>query len=247
MPIAERNSATHAERHRDEHRHAAGDQRLVEPRGHRPHAVDRQLRIDLRDVLPHDVDQRLGIDRRADRQHEAAIGDLRCTGSSTCRPARMPDPGGSTWISFTTPTTVRNFVSGVIASTSFAFSGRYMRRPIGSRSGQNFRASRSSTMTTRGAVAVSPGVEVPAARERNLHRLEVAVAHDRLHRRDERLARLHLVALGEDDAAAEVAAERDDRRQARRLDARLGAERRRAADRKTPRAPPRPCRPTAAG
>ena len=49
-----------------------------------------------------------------------------------------------------TPTTSMKTVCGVIAVRLFGSVGRNMRRPTGSCPGQNRRASRSSTMTTRG-------------------------------------------------------------------------------------------------
>ena len=101
--------------------------------------------------------------------------------------------------------------------------GLESRRPIASRPGQKRWASRSSTMTTGGAVGGIAAVEVSPAHERNAHRLEVAVARRDLMRRHERFPRSGLALLGEDDAAAVDPAERDRRRQSGGADARQRA------------------------
>jgi len=59
------------------------------------------------------------------------------------------------FVSPTTPTTVNHCWFGPGFVISSGFSGLNMRRPTGSWPGQNFRASRSSTITTRRDAAVS--------------------------------------------------------------------------------------------
>ena len=58
-------------------------------------------------------------------------------------------------MSATTPTTVRKTVLSLTAVRSLMSLGRYMRRPIGSWSGQKRRASLWSTITTPSASALS--------------------------------------------------------------------------------------------
>ena len=60
-----------------------------------------------------------------------------------------------------------------------------------------------------GPVAESRSSKKRPRSQRDAHRLEVAGRHVRVGGRDDRLAGLHLVALGEDDAVAVVAAERN--------------------------------------
>ena len=97
-------------------------------------------------------------------------------------------------------------------------SGWNMRLPTASPLGQNFRASRSSIDDHPRPSSTSPVVEEAAGDEPRPHRFEVAVGDRHLARRDHRLARRHLVALGQDHAVAVVAAERERGRQAGGLD-----------------------------
>ena len=58
-------------------------------------------------------------------------------------------------------------------------------------------------------------VEVSPSHQRRAHGFEVTGRHDHQHGRDQRLAGLHLIALGDDNAVAVVAAEWNDRGSAR--------------------------------
>ena len=86
-----------------------------------------------------------------------------------------------------------------------------MRRPIGSWSGQKRCASVSSTMISAcGRRRASSRSSKNRPRDQlRAHRLEVARRDVDRAGRDHRLARLHLIALGEDDAVVVVAAERN--------------------------------------
>ena len=150
------------------------------------------------------------------------------TGSSSAPTGLLAFPSRScSFMSPMTPTTVRNTVLSVTAVSWLMSVGKYIRRPIGSWPGQNRFASFSSTMIEHGAGArrarVATLVEEAAAHELRAHRLEVARRDVHVLRRNHRLARLHLVALGQDDAVVLVAAERNRRRRARGDDARQRA------------------------
>ena len=99
-----------------------------------------------------------------------------------------------------------------------------MRRPIGSAFGQNFLASRSSTITTRGAAGRVALREQPAALQRHAQRFQIPGTHVQHAGRDDRLPRSHHISLGNDHAAAAVPAERQEAADAGRLDARQRAD-----------------------
>ena len=122
----------------------------------------------------------------------------------------------------TTPTTVKNTVFSLIAVRSCVMSfGLYIRRPIGSWSGpeplrellvDDDRIGAIRPPSDGGRFLFDRGValvEEAAAHQPDAHGLEVAGGDVDRTRRDDRLAGLHLVALGEDHAVVVVAAERN--------------------------------------
>ena len=205
---------------RQQHRRPAADQRLVDPLLHRLDREERQLRIDRRATCcgsrrrsPTDrpPSASTSVMPRSDvlREREVVGADRLLLGE-----ARRPDVADDADDRVVAASSARAPASG-----RRALSGFHMRRPIGSCSFQKRCASRSSMISTLGARSSSDAREEAAALERDRHRLEVARRDRRLIRRDQRFARRHRVALGEDDAVAVVAAERDVAGDAGRLDA----------------------------
>ena len=170
--------------------------------------------------------ERLGRLRRAQHDRDAAIGDLRdrevvgaeqpgvAAASASARSRTLP----------TTPTTVSQLVVGRrlqeivgIARQVHPPADRILAGP------EALRQPLVDDDGPRRALAVGGG-ERPAAHDRHAQGIDQALGDVDLRRRDHRLARRHLVALGEDDAVAVVAAERQRAGQAGRAHPGHGAQ-----------------------